>query len=803
MRATVELLADSSQIRTAEKDLNALNQRGAQTESVQKRIGSSAQVTSKKIGSLARSATNNRRAFLQLQRTTDSLQKEIESLRASAQRTKAPLGGLEQGAKKAGQGFSLAGRGAGQAGIQVQQFVGQIQGGQNAMLALSQQGADLGIVLGAPLAGVIIGLGASLAGFLLPNLFDSKNATDDLEESIGLLTKTASLGDKGVLEYSDQIARLAKVSALAAEGRVDAAIRAGGKAAVDAAQAIKEEIQDKLDLGDLFSGLDKSVQSARTFGDRAGANLLIGVGQGTNNLIADQLAEALGITGDNARQAGAEIVELIANIEQFKSPEAFTALEERLVSLGKNAGFSVKRTIDELIGSIGGFIDQGRDASEIVRQLQGNVKKGVLPSVEEEVDKATKATEKLSTSLQTQIVALTSGAQAGEIYALVQANVGTATENQIPALIALVNKKYELINAETAATEATKAASKAATKATRDQAKAQSNAISALTKEFSAFQAQQDQLQGIASGSTGLTKLQVLEQQYAAERALLLDAQNAGFESEVAYKDRLLQLEAEFAENKRGLSKQFELVDFEAFENRAAGAFAAVATGAQTGEQAVQGLAMGLIQEGVGSLIKYGLTAATTWAADALGFTAAQGVKTTAVVAATGAQTLASTAAVGTLTATGVAAGGTLAAAYAPAAAAASIATAGGAPAAATPIALGSIGTIIAALVGGLALGSVFGRASGGQVRDGQPYLVGERGAELFTPNSSGGGRVTPFNQLMNEARGGSGQTVTDNSNVNINVTGAYQTGEDLLLANRDLIYRIVSDAKRRQGQRF
>jgi hypothetical protein len=202
-------------------------------------------------------------------------------------------------------------------------------------------------------------------------------------------------------------------------------------------------------------------------------------------------------------------------------------------------------------------------------------------------------------------------------------------------------------------------------------------------------------------------------------------------------------------------------------------------------------------------LLKYGITAAATWAADALGFSAAQGVKATAVVAATSVQTGAAVAATGVLTTAGVASGITLAAAYAPAAAAASIATAGAAPAAATPIALGSIGTIIAAIVGGVAVGSTFGRASGGQVREGQSYMVGERGAEMFTPNSSGGGRVTPFNQLMNEARGGNGQSVTDNSNVNINVSGLYQTGEDLLLANRDLIYRIVSDAKRKQGTRF
>jgi hypothetical protein len=803
MRATVELLADSSQIRTAEKDLSALNQVGVTTEKVQARIGSSAQVTAKKIGSLARSASNNRREFLKLERTTTALQKEIERLRTSTERTKAPLGGLGKGTTSAGRGMAGLGRNAGQAGIQVQQFVGQIQGGQNALLALSQQSADLGFVIGVPLAGAIVGISASVLGFLLPTLFSSKKATDDLENSIALLTETAALGSNGILDYSEQIERLAEVSSLAAKGRIDAAIRAGGKAAVDAAQSIKDEIADRLDLGAIFSSLDKSVSSARTFGDRAGANLRIGVSQGTNNVIADQIAKQLGITGENAREAGAEIIEMIANIEKFKTPESFTIFEERIAKLRETAGRGAQKTIDELVGAIGGFIDQGRDASTIVRQLQSDAKKGILPSLEDKATSATKATERLSSSLQTQIIALQSGAQAAEIYALVQANVGTEQENQIPTLIGLVNQKYALITAQKLSTEEAK-----------KEAKAQSD----LEKSYGAFEAKLDQaeqaeqrradtaqkrLAGVAGGSSGLTRLQVLEQQYKDERTLLLQAQSQGFDSEVAYKDRLLQLESEFAENKKGLSKQFELVDFEAFENRAAGAFASVAVGAQTGKEAVQGLGIGIVQEGIGSLIKYGITAAATWAADALGFTAATAVKTTAVIAGTAAQTTASTAAVGTLTATGVVAGGALAAAYAPAAAAASIATAGGAPAAATPIALGSIGTIIAALVGGLALSSTFARASGGQVQAGGSYLVGERGAELFSPNSSGGGRITPFNQLMNEARGGSGQNITDNSNVNINVSGTYQTGEDLLLANRDLIYRIVSDAKRKQGQRF
>lgn len=60
------------------------------------------------------------------------------------------------------------------------------------------------------------------------------------------------------------------------------------------------------------------------------------------------------------------------------------------------------------------------------------------------------------------------------------------------------------------------------------------------------------------------------------------------------------------------------------------------------------------------------------------------------------------------------------------------------------------------------AIDSVFGggRAAGGPVTSGTSYLVGERGPELFTPNSSG--KITPNNRL-----GGS------NTTINLNVTGA------------------------------
>lgn len=80
--------------------------------------------------------------------------------------------------------FGNVGRSAGQAGIQVQQLVGQVQGGVSPFVALSQQAADLGIVLGAPLIGVIVALGASLAQVLLPSLLATTKSFSDLAKEI-------------------------------------------------------------------------------------------------------------------------------------------------------------------------------------------------------------------------------------------------------------------------------------------------------------------------------------------------------------------------------------------------------------------------------------------------------------------------------------------------------------------------------------------------------------------------------------------------------------------------------------------
>lgn len=101
---------------------------------------------------------------------------------ASNQRIETSYKKLDKSIAKSSSSFANLSRNSGQAGIQIQQFVGQIQGGQSAMLALSQQAADLGIVLGAPLVGAVVGISASLAGILLPSLFETEDALGKFKE---------------------------------------------------------------------------------------------------------------------------------------------------------------------------------------------------------------------------------------------------------------------------------------------------------------------------------------------------------------------------------------------------------------------------------------------------------------------------------------------------------------------------------------------------------------------------------------------------------------------------------------------
>ena len=86
------------------------------------------------------------------------------------------------------------------------------------------------------------------------------------------------------------------------------------------------------------------------------------------------------------------------------------------------------------------------------------------------------------------------------------------------------------------------------------------------------------------------------------------------------------------------------------------------------------------------------------------------------------------------------------------------------------------------------------GKAIGGSVQRGQPYMVGERGAEMFVPNQSGS--IVPNNQL-------GGGAVTVNQTINLSA-GVSQTVRaevmNMLPQIEGAAKSAVLDAKRRGG---
>lgn len=154
--------------------------------------------------------------------------------------------------KKTSKGFNLMGRNVGQASIQVQQFVGQVQGGQNVMLAFSQQAADFGIVLGAPLLGVVVALSAGIAGALLPSLFGAKDATEDLENAMKALDEILDTTEDGALILSEAFIELTKRSDALTRINIAEGIVQSSKAIAAAATQIEESFEDAFGT---FTGL--------------------------------------------------------------------------------------------------------------------------------------------------------------------------------------------------------------------------------------------------------------------------------------------------------------------------------------------------------------------------------------------------------------------------------------------------------------------------------------------------------------------------------------------------------------------
>lgn len=641
---------------------------------------------------------------------TDSLNQRHIQLSKTATGVRAGLAGM--------------GRGAGQAGIQFQQLIGQIQGGQDVMLALSQQSADLGFVLGAPLLGAVVGIGASLVGMLLPSLMKTTDALGDVEKATERVKAALTLSSEGITGYSDNMKVLAQVSDQLARVKLANII-------ADQANAMKVALKG---VGDTFD--DAFDRPWRTYESNV-ENLF-----GNASYSAFEAAAAL------RAASGA----LSSGIDDQKIEDLASALER-----AKTAGINNTDAGRQMVSAMTDLIAQYKLGEITISQLKKQLD-GTTLSFEDQtksVNKWTEASQRLT--IQTE----KSRSKQLELEKAITLK-RAAEEKATPETLKSIESSYDkmIANAKEAESE------KALAKSKREKAASEREAQKARKAAIAEDQASADIMISLKADSNKnksllgqLDPMQGEQQRFQLQLDNLKSLNDAKLLEDQRYLDLKAQAETQHEQNMQALreqnfkaqSKNNELLmnSLDALGNAGTNAISGLLSGTMNATQAIQSLANAVLNEAVGALVQMGMQYVKN---QIMGDTAAA-------------------ASVATATATGAA----ISAAYAPAATAASIATQGGAVGSATAAMSTGVPAMNAMLMGG--------RLYGGAVQANGMYRINENGAPEVFNAANGQQYMLPNTRgevVSNKDASGSGSTVIQ---VNISSDGAVSTDGGSMMA--------------------
>ncbi|HDK6894358.1 TPA: tail protein (tape measure) [Klebsiella pneumoniae] len=244
-----------------------------------------------------------------------------------------------------------------QAGYQLQDFIVQVQGGQSALVAFSQQGSQLAGAFGpgGAIVGALIALGTVVAGTLISSLNGGKSAMDALKDAAERMNDVISVSTQGIAALSDKYANLARVNATAATLLRNQAAIEYNQAISKIPKAIGDAADSFLSFGDkAISAFGGGYASIDGFNDRlkslnittddykSAMNQAYGAGQAfsaTANSIGNTVgavASRLGIS----EEAAFGLTKQLADLSDNPSPQALQTLALRIgdmISSSKNA----------------------------------------------------------------------------------------------------------------------------------------------------------------------------------------------------------------------------------------------------------------------------------------------------------------------------------------------------------------------------------------------------------------------------------------------------------------------------------
>ncbi|MDU7096856.1 MAG: hypothetical protein E6314_00050 [Enterobacter sp.] len=291
-----------------------------------------------------------------------------------------------------------------QGGYQVQDFIVQVQGGQSALVALSQQGSQLLGVFGTggAVAGALLTLGTVIVGSLIAGMDNATISTKALTEAQKRLSDIFQISANGVVVLSDKFAKLAETSENAARAQLTMAL-------IDANNIIKASVQSVNQLGDALGtwkaplsaaisqmdalkarGIDVN-RALKELGGTYEGNI---IGLNQLNQAVNNISDSFGISADDA----IKLVQALGAVRQNANPETIAALRDVTVDLSQKYGYANK-SLSEFTGKIGEYSLKSDQAKESTR-LATEMLQGHKVASEADAEAIAQNTQRLQTYIQ-------------------------------------------------------------------------------------------------------------------------------------------------------------------------------------------------------------------------------------------------------------------------------------------------------------------------------------------------------------------------------------------------------------------
>ena len=748
--------------------------------------------------------------------------------------------GVENGAKGTGKWKTSMQ----QAGYQVQDFIVQVQGGQSALVAFSQQGSQLAGAFGpgGAVIGAVIALSTVVAGTLVASLGSGKNAIDALKDAIETTDKVISISQNGVGALSEKYAALARVNIQVATLMRNQAEIELQSALAKVSTEVQKASKDFIGFGDsLVSSLGGGYASVKLFNDYL-STLSI-----TTNDFSEAMkqAAASGLAGQTTMQSMIATVGALAGKFDLTDQQAYE-FAKQLSDIAKNPSDEKLNALIVTLQKVGDGQSSGaKTAREYAARLleiattsaDASVR---LKALKEMTDSLTSSQDKaLKQARQELFITKQTGDEKLKAQAWRDAeNQGIKEGTQ--AFRDYYNVRLQTYQQQEANTQAAKAGAKA-TREAASAAKSSASAEESITKKLENLRAASDltteSIEKRRIEEAGLRAQQSLgssaTQQQLSEAKALGEAneraaisiqkrkeakqgykQLQGAASPVAGVDNNFQAQmqslnqyaalypqkiAEIEATRAAIEKQYRDQRTAAMwaewsqQNVATQLFAdtlqtsmntvsSSITGIINGTQTLNEALSNIANTVLSSVVQSFVQMGVEWVKSAI-------MGQTAQIAATAATTSAAVAGTATTTAASVSSAAVTTAAWTPAAIVASIGSFGGAAAI-------GIGAVIAAMA--MAGGIAGKRKNGGPVSAGSMYQVGEGGMpEIYQANNGSqymipgdNGKVISNKQMNSGAGGG---TVPITLNVQ-NYTGATVDAQATQDGNGVTIEMIVAD---------